>query len=72
MQPDRGIVRMYRRSDGLYTIPDDQNTLTRQSTDTKNPPRYPLYTAPFHLLLTLQENQVQATGAEDAAQEVVP
>ena len=30
MQPDRGIVRTYRRSDSLSAIPDDQNTLTCQ------------------------------------------
>ena len=43
MHPDRGIVRMYRRSDGLYTIPGDHNTLTCQSADTNNAPRDPLH-----------------------------
>ena len=39
MHPDRGIVRMYIRSDGLSTIPYDQNTLTHQSTDMNDDPR---------------------------------
>ena len=39
--PDRGIVRTYRRSDGISIRPDGQNTLTRQSADTNNAPRYP-------------------------------
>ena len=30
MQPDIGIVRMYRRSDGLSTIIDEPNTLTHK------------------------------------------
>ena len=42
MHPDRGTVRTYRRSDGLYTIPDDQNTLTLQSANTNDAPKYPL------------------------------
>ena len=36
------IVCTYRRSYGLYTRLDDQNTLTRQSVDTKDSPRNPL------------------------------
>ena len=36
----RVIVRMYRRSEGLSTGPDDPNTLTRQSAGTNNDPRY--------------------------------
>ena len=43
MQPDRGIVCTYRRSDNPSTIPDDQNTLTRQSSDTDDAPRDPLH-----------------------------
>ena len=39
MHLDRGIVHTYRRSDGLFTRPDDQNTITRQSSDTSNTPR---------------------------------
>ena len=42
MQPDRRIVRTHRRSDGLSTIPNDQNTLTRQSADTNDTPRDPI------------------------------
>ena len=42
MHPDIGIVRTYRRSDGLYTRPDKQNTLTCQSVDTNDAPRDPL------------------------------
>ena len=42
MHPDRVIVRMYRRSDGLSTRPDYQNTLTHQSADTNDAPRDPL------------------------------
>ena len=34
---------MYRRSDSLSTIPYDQNTLTHQSTNTNDAPRYPLF-----------------------------
>ena len=39
MHPDRGIVRTYRQTDGLSTIPDDQNTLTHQSSDMNDAPR---------------------------------
>ena len=39
MQPDRGTVRMDKRSGGLSTRPDDLNTLTCQSSDTNNTPR---------------------------------
>ena len=42
MHTYRGILRTYRWSDVLSTIPDDQNTLTRQSADTNNVPREPL------------------------------
>ena len=42
MHIDRGIVRTYRWSDGLYTRPDDKNTLTSQY-DTKNALRDPLH-----------------------------
>ena len=43
MHPDILIVCTYRRSDGLSTIPDDQNTFTRQSANTNNAPRDPLH-----------------------------
>ena len=43
MQPDIVIVRTYRSSDGLSRIPDDHNTLTLQSADTKDDPRDPLH-----------------------------
>ena len=39
----RGIVSIYRQSDGLSMIPDDPNTLTIQSDDTNNAPREPLH-----------------------------
>ena len=42
MHPGRGKVPTYRQSGGLSTRPDDQNTLTRQSTNTNNSPRDPL------------------------------
>ena len=42
MQPDRGIVRMDRRSDGLSTIPDNPKNLTCQYSITNNAPRDPL------------------------------
>ena len=42
MHPYRGIVHVYRRSDGLSTRPDDQNTVTHQYTDTNDTPRDPL------------------------------
>ena len=38
MHPDRGIVCMDRWSDGISTIPDDLNTLTCQSSGTKDAP----------------------------------
>ena len=41
MYLDRGIVSTYRRSDGLSTIPDNQNILIHQSADTNNAPRDP-------------------------------
>ena len=34
--PDRGIVCTYIHSDGISTILDDHNTLTRQYADTNN------------------------------------
>ena len=43
MHPDRGILRTYRRLDGISTRPDNHNTLTNQSSDTKNEPRDPLH-----------------------------
>ena len=43
MQPDRGIVRTYRRSDGLSTIQYEKNTLTCQSADMNNASRDPLH-----------------------------
>ena len=41
IHPDRVILCTYRRSDGIYMIPDDQNTLTHQYADTNEPPREP-------------------------------
>ena len=38
MHTKRLIVRMYRKSDVLYSIPDEPNTLTRQSTGTNDAP----------------------------------
>ena len=43
MQTERGIVRTYRCSDGLYMIPDGTNTLTHQSAGTNDAPRGLLY-----------------------------
>ena len=43
MHPDIGIVCMYRISEGIYTIPDDHNNLTFQSSNTNNSPRDPLH-----------------------------
>ena len=43
MHPDRGIVRTYRQSDGLSTIPEDNNTLTHQSSDTNDTSRETLH-----------------------------
>ena len=43
MHIDRGIVRTYRRSDGLSTRTDDQNTLTRQSANKNDVPRESLH-----------------------------
>ena len=39
VHPDRGIVRMYIRLDGLSMIPDESNTLTCQSAGTNNAPQ---------------------------------
>ena len=36
MHPDRGILRRYRRLDGLSTRPDKQNTPNLQSADTND------------------------------------
>ena len=47
MHPDREIVRTYRRSYGLSTVPDDHNTLTHQSADTNDAPKEPLSSAPL-------------------------
>ena len=41
MYPEIGLVRTYRRSDSLSTRLDDPNTLSRQSIDMNDPPRYP-------------------------------
>ena len=43
MHPYIGILRTYRRSDGLYTIPDGPNTITCQSDGTNDVPRDPLH-----------------------------
>ena len=43
MHPDRGIVRMDRRTESLSTITDDPNTLNRQSAITNNSPGTPLF-----------------------------
>ena len=53
MQPDRGIVRMDRWSDGISTISDDRNNLSHQSTGTNNGPRNPLF-VPVKSHLTLR------------------
>ena len=59
MYAPKGIVRIYRRSNSQYTIPDNQNTFTWQSVDTNNAPRDPLcgpvtwnpaHTRPFSML----------------------
>ena len=42
MHPDRGMVRTYRLSYGLFMRRDNQNTLTCQSTNKNNVPRDPL------------------------------
>ena len=42
MQPDRAIVRMYRRSDSLTTRPDDLRSLIPQPTCTNVTPKYSL------------------------------
>ena len=43
MHPDRGIVCTYRRSDSIYTIPDDHKNLNHQSNDMNDSPRDPLH-----------------------------
>ena len=43
MYLDRGIVRMYRRSDSLSMRPNDQKNLTCQSVYMRNSPRDPLH-----------------------------
>ena len=43
MHLDRGIFHMYIQSDGLHTILDDLNTLTRQPSGTNDAPRDPLH-----------------------------
>ena len=50
MHLDREMVCMYRRSDGISTRPDYQNTLTHQSVDKKDAPRDP-FTASLHVIL---------------------
>ena len=42
MHPYRVIVSNHRRSDGLSTIPDEQNTLTCLSADMNDAPKDPL------------------------------
>ena len=58
MHPDRGIVRTFIRSDGLYTRPEDQNTLTHQPSDTKYAPEDlplgPVTQKPAHFMDTLR------------------
>ena len=48
MNPDRGIIHTYRRSDCLSTIPDGPNTLTRQYASTNDTPRDPQSLALLH------------------------
>ena len=55
MHPDRGIVCTYIMSDGISTKPDDQNTLTCQSTDTNDAPRNPLH-GPVTIFSILRQN----------------
>ena len=60
MYPDKVTVRMYRYSYGLYTRPDDQNTLTRQYADTNNTTREtlhsPLQASSFHDTMNCETN----------------
>ena len=60
MHPYRGILRLYRRPDCLYTIPDGPNTLTCQSTATnyapRDPPSWPHYT---HVILSGALNRLE-------------
>ena len=57
MHPYRGIVHASRRSDGISTIPDNQNTLTPQSADTNDPPQgpssRPSYNSPLFILTSV-------------------
>ena len=57
MHPDRLIVRTYRHSYGLYMIPYGQNTLTRQSDDKNDAPRYPLHGPVTNSKLKLQSSE---------------
>ena len=43
IHPYRGMVRMYIQLDGISTILDDQNTLTRQSVDANDTLRDPFH-----------------------------
>ena len=43
MQPERGIVSMYRRPEGIPMIPDYLKTPTFQSNGTNDAPRDPLH-----------------------------
>ena len=52
MHPDRGIVRMDRRSDGIYTRPNVPKTLTHQYSGTDNAPRDKLFKDPLNEILT--------------------
>ena len=64
MYPERGMVLTYRWSDDISTRLDDHNTLTHQSADTNDEPRYPLlgpvtwnissFTDTLHLQLHIQ------------------
>ena len=48
MHLDRVILRMYRRSDGLSTIPDNHNKITHQSDNTNDAPKDPLHVPVTH------------------------
>ena len=52
MYLDRRTLSTYIWSDGLSTIPDNQNTLTPQSTDMSNAPKDPPFSARLHGIMT--------------------
>ena len=58
MYLERGIVRTYRWSDGLSTIPDNQNTLTRQYANTNDAPRDPLHGPVTHIRIKCPNNLI--------------